>query len=70
LNDRKEHNWDVWIMGAEGGKQPRPLTQNGSFDASPAISSDGLKLYFFSNRGAQKAGQESLQIFRLDVPAD
>jgi hypothetical protein len=69
LNDRNERNWDLWIMTPKG-KDQAPLTQNGSFDSCPAISSDNLRLYFFSNRGAVAAGKESLQIFWLEPPRD
>lgn len=65
-NDLKMPNFDIWIMSADGTTQ-RQLTSNGSFDSSPAISSDGKYLYFFSNRGATKAGQEMLRIFRAEV---
>jgi len=65
LSGQKEHNWDIYIVASDGKSAPAPLTQNGSFDSCPAVSADGRKLYFFSNRGAQKAGQESLQIFSL-----
>jgi Tol biopolymer transport system component len=68
-NDLKQKNYDIWISDADGSKQTQ-LTSNGSFDASPAISSDGKYLYFFSNRGAQRTGQESLQIFRLELPSE
>jgi len=68
LNDLNEHNWGIWIMADDGSAPPRRLTQNGSFDSCPAVSSDGSHFYFFSNRGAQKTSRESLQIFRLDLP--
>jgi Tol biopolymer transport system component len=64
LDDRKRHNWDIYIMDPKG-KSVRQLTFSGSFDSCPAISSDDTRLYFFSNRGAQKQGEESLQIFAL-----
>lgn len=67
-DNRNRRNWDIWIVRADDSKAPTQVTQNGSLDSCPAISSDGRYLYFFSNRGAQKTGQESLQIFRLVLP--
>ncbi len=67
LNDVKKRNYDIWMITKDGSSETQ-LTRNGSYDFSPAVSSDGRFLYFFSNRGAQKPGQESLQIFRLDLP--
>jgi Tol biopolymer transport system component len=69
-NDGKVHGWSLWRMASDSGAQLRQLTQNASFNSCPAVSSDGLRLYFFSNRGAQKANQESLRIFRLNLPQD
>jgi Tol biopolymer transport system component len=56
------------MMAADGSGEVQ-LTHNGSFDSAPAISTDGKLVYFFSNRGAQKINQESLQVFRLELPA-
>jgi Tol biopolymer transport system component len=73
LNDLRQPNFDLYKMGADGNS-PTQLSVNGSFDAAPAItiSTDAKKkrfLYFFSNRGAHKAGEESLQIYRTELPA-
>lgn len=70
VNDLKERNWGIWMMAADGRTPPRQLTKNGSFDSCAAVSSDGRHFYFFSNRGAHQKGEESLQIFRLNLPRD
>jgi Tol biopolymer transport system component len=46
------HN--LWTVPADGG-EPRPLTDIGAGDASPAWSSDGGHVYFSSNRGGTTA---------------
>jgi Tol biopolymer transport system component len=69
LTELGVNNMDIWIMGSDG-TNPRQLTTNGSLDSAPAVSSDGKFLYFFSNRGAAKAGEESLQIFRMELKVD
>jgi len=46
------HN--LWTVPADGGT-PRPLTDVGAGDASPAWSSDGGHVYFSSNRGGTTA---------------
>jgi hypothetical protein len=45
-----KHNYDIWIMGADGS-DPRQLTTNGSRDDQPIFSQDGTTVYFRSNRG-------------------
>jgi TolB protein len=69
-NQGKSRNYDIMIMNVDGTVNPSPLTSNGSYDAYPAVSSDGKYVYFFSNRNAQSPGQEALQIWRLELPAD
>ena len=69
INDLKQHNFDIWMMSADGTTE-RQLNSNGSFESSPAISSDGKYLYFFSNRGGTKADQETLRIFRAEVSTE
>ncbi|MGH9847287.1 MAG: hypothetical protein ACREEM_51985, partial [Blastocatellia bacterium] len=42
---------DIWMMNADGGKQVN-LTKSPGFDGRPALSPDGTRIAFASNRGA------------------
>jgi hypothetical protein len=64
LNDQQQRNFDIWMMNGDGSGQTQ-LTVNGSYDARPAVTADNKYLYFISNRGAQKEGDDSLQIWRI-----
>lgn len=64
LNDQQKRNFDIWMMNGDGSGQTQ-LTVNGSYDARPAVTADNKYLYFISNRGAQKEGDDSLQIWRI-----
>lgn len=66
-NEMQLPNFDIWIIGADGSGK-NPLTRDGSFDSYPALGSGGTLLYFFSNRGGKRAGQESLQIYKMNMP--
>jgi hypothetical protein len=68
-NDLGLKHFDICMVSVDG-VNPIKLTENGSFDNAPAVSYDGKLLYFFSNRGAQRNGDEFLQILRLDMPGD
>jgi TolB protein len=48
---RRDGNWEVYVMNADGSGQRR-LTRNAAADASPAWSPDGRKIAFVRNRGA------------------
>ncbi len=45
-----KHNFDIWIMRADGSGRTQ-LTTNGSHDDEPVIDSQGKYIYFRSNRG-------------------
>jgi WD40 repeat protein len=60
-----EQQFDIWIMRADGTGHTQ-ITVNGSYDSRPEISRDGKYIYFFSNRGAKKANQDTLQIWRIE----
>jgi len=50
LDSKGKHNFDIWIMRADGSGRTQ-LTTNGSHDDEPAIDSKGKYVYFRSNRG-------------------
>jgi len=70
INSRLEHNWGLWEMAADTGFDLHQLTRNGSWDSSPAVSSDGTYIYFLSNRGSKKGGPEFLRIYRIPLTPD
>ncbi len=45
-----KHNYDIYIMDAEGGNLTQ-LTTNGSHDDKPVFGPDGQTVFFRSNRG-------------------
>lgn len=45
-----KHNYDIYIMDAEGGNLTQ-LTTNGSHDDKPVFGPDGKTVFFRSNRG-------------------
>jgi TolB protein len=47
---RGQHNYDIYIMDAEGGNLTQ-LTTNGSHDDKPVFAPDGKTIFFRSNRG-------------------
>jgi Tol biopolymer transport system component len=54
-------NADIWVIAADGSPRRVQLTQNGSFDGSPAWDRNGKTIYFRSNRGG------SWNIWRMDL---
>jgi len=50
LDSQQLHNWDIWLMAADGSKRTQ-LTTNGSWDDGPCWDSKGAYIYFRSNRG-------------------
>jgi len=49
FNSNLEGHWDIYVIGASGGK-PRRLTADPANDAVPSFSHDGRWIYFNSNR--------------------
>jgi len=47
---KDKHNYDIYIMDAEGGNVVQ-LTTNGSHDDKPVFAPDGKTVFFRSNRG-------------------
>ena len=74
VNERGRKHFDIFrvLVSEENGvpARPVPLTSNGSFDFSPACGGGGEILYFLSNRGASKPGQQSLAIYRMVAGED
>ena len=68
-DDLGRRNSDIWRAPLNAG-QAEQVTKNFSFDTAPAVSADGRYLYFFSNRGARKANDEALHIYRMDLPPE
>lgn len=60
LDAKKNQNFDIWLMAADGSKRSQ-LTTNGSRDDSPAWHRNGKTIYFRSNRGG------TWNIWRLEV---
>jgi len=46
-----DHNYDVWVVGAEGG-EPYNISRHPDSDSNPAWSSDGKQLVWLSQRHA------------------
>lgn len=47
----------LWLLGAEAGPAPRPLTATGFKASEPVFSPDGSQLAFISKRDDDEAGQ-------------
>jgi Tol biopolymer transport system component len=50
LDSSQNHNYDIWLMAADGSRKTQ-LTTNGSRDDAPCWNHQGDKIYFRSNRG-------------------
>jgi hypothetical protein len=60
-------NYNLWTIN-DDGTDPVQLILNPSFDGVPILTWDGTKqyIYFFSNRGAQRKGEESWRIYYFE----
>lgn len=56
-------NWDIWIMGPDGG-DGRQLTVNSNANLLPSVSPDGRYILFTSNRSGSGG---SVNIWRIDI---
>lgn len=65
LDSQQLHNWDIWLMAADGSKRTQ-LTTNGSWDDGPCWDSKGEYIYFRSNRG----GAWNIWRFKPIMPTD
>ena len=60
-------NWEVYLGDMQGGA-PQRMTFDEGFDGFPAISPDGRKMVWTTNRGSQGAGfMQGLQLHVMDV---
>lgn len=57
----REGGAQLFLIDAQGGGEPRRLTQSAGIDTEPVFSPDGSAIYFVSDRGA------SPQIYRMPV---
>lgn len=60
-NARRQNNYDIFVIDLDTGKE-RQLTVDGSFDFLPTANRDNGKVFFYSNRGARRFGEDRLQI--------
>ena len=56
-------NWDIWIMGPDGGGGTQ-LTVNANANLLPSVSPDGRYILFTSNRSGSDG---SVNIWRMDI---
>lgn len=60
---------DIWMIDLEGDR--KPLVQDGSYNAFPALSSDGRVLFYFSNQGASGSGDDkAMKIMKMPLPSE
>jgi len=55
---------DIWLIDAEGQRQPRQLTHHWSINTEPAFSPDGRSIYFTSDRAGRP------QVYRMDADGE
>jgi hypothetical protein len=71
-NERGQRHFDLFRLAvAEDGSAagtPQPLTSNTSLDYAPVLAEERSEVYFLSNRGATRYGdEESLAVFSLKL---
>src|SRR4051794_15148461 len=57
--DKNKYFANLWLVGAEGGSEPKTFTRGDHRDSSPRWSQDGRSIAFVSDRG------ESAQIWLI-----
>jgi hypothetical protein len=62
-NGRKARHHDLWLWDLDNNSK-QALTSDGSFDSSSVVAG-GKQVFFYSNRGATRPGQEQLRIYGL-----
>lgn len=61
-------NWEVYLGYFDGKTPPKRITFDDGFDGFPAISPDGRKMVWTSNRSSEGAGfMQGLQLHVMDV---
>jgi Tol biopolymer transport system component len=63
-NGRGDTHFDLWMWDLDRNST-QALTSDGSFDSSPSVDPGGRQVYFYSNRGATRTGEEQLKIYGL-----
>ncbi len=62
-------NWEVYLGYMDGKTPPKRITFDEGFDGFPAISPDGRKMVWTSNRGSGAGFMQGLQLHVMDVTA-
>jgi Tol biopolymer transport system component len=60
-------NWEVYLGYLDGKTPPKRITFDDGFDGFPAISPDGRKMVWTSNRGSGAGFMQGLQLHVMDV---
>lgn len=58
----RSRNFDLYLIDAESGGEPVPVTRDPDFDGFPMFSPDGRWLVFCSNRGGKVAGETNIYL--------
>jgi len=61
----RDGNWEVYIMGPDG-ENPLNLSNNPADDFNPAISPDGKRIAFVSNRESEQGGGQTIYVMNAD----
>ena len=61
----RDGNWEVYIMGPDG-ENPVNLSNNPANDFNPAISPDGKRVAFVSNRESEQGGGQNIYVINAD----
>lgn len=60
--DPRSRNFDLYLIDAETGGEPVPVTRDPDFDGFPMFSPDGRWLVFCSNRGGSVPGETNVYL--------
>jgi len=61
----RDGNWEIYIMGPDG-ENPLNLSSNPADDFNPAISPDGKRITFASNRESDQGGGQNIYVMNAD----
>jgi hypothetical protein len=61
----RDGNWEVYIMGPDG-ENPLNLSNDPADDTNPAISPDGKRIAFVSNRESNQGGGQNIYVVNAD----
>ena len=63
-------NWEVYLGYLDGKTPPKRITFDEGFDGFPAVSPDGRKMVWTTNRGTAGAGfMSGLRLHVMDITA-